>query len=96
VSAAPFYVLGKSAGGLHWVLSLEGYASKSAAERAINWQRVGQGQFDPADYWAIASWNPELCGFQVEGEEARREISEGPYTEAAWRDFMRSLGVECD
>jgi hypothetical protein len=91
-----FYVLGKSGGGLHWVLSLDGYATQSLAQRAINWQRQGQGEFDPADHWAIAQWNADLCGFVVEGETVRRELSEGPYTEAAWRDFIRGLGVECD
>lgn len=96
MSTAPqerFYVLSKASGGLAWVLNLDGYATRQEAERAINWQSVGQGQFEP---WWIARWNADLCGFVVEGETERRELSEVPYTEAAWRDFIRGLGVEVE
>ena len=89
-----FYVIGNAKNPLScWVLNLDGYATREAAQRAINWQRLGQGQFDPPGHWKITEYEPSNGFADVEG--LTYFPKRGPYTEAAWTAFLdRLLGDE--
>lgn len=75
------YVIGNAAVD-PWVLNLEP-KTQFMAERAINWQRVGQGQFDPPDYWRIVT--------KAELLELLPTMNRLPYTEEAWERFTNGL-----
>jgi hypothetical protein len=76
-------VIGDAEGERPWVLSLTGYADEYLAQRAINWQRIGQGQFDPPDYWKIVTTD-ELRALLP-------SMTRSPYTQEAWDRFTRSI-----
>lgn len=86
MSPAPFYVLGNAASATPWVLSLDGYPTLAAAEQAIRWQRVGQGQFDPPDFWQIV----ELADLR----EMVPNLSRSPYTSEAFHAFLDCIFPE--
>jgi hypothetical protein len=84
-----FYVIGNAGGTTSWVLNLDGYPTKEAAQRAINWQRQGQGQFDPPGYWKITEYEPPN-GF-VDADGYSYLPGSAPYTFAAWQAFLDRL-----
>lgn len=86
---AKVHVLGYHVGSanlLRWVLNLEPCGLGEALKK-IPWQR--QPNDDRLMGWELATWDAARCRFVVEG--APRDVSEGPYTEAAWREFTLSL-----
>lgn len=75
-----------------WCLNLEPY-TELEADRAIAWQRQGQGQFDTPGYWAKTKWNPEARSFDRDGYcvALLADMSRDPYTEQAWAAFGERL-----
>ena len=86
---AKVHVLGYSThrpGGFRWVLNLQPCSVGEALQK-IRWQR--EPRDDGMMGWELATWDAALCRFIVEGQP--RDVSEGPYTEAAWSEFTLSL-----
>lgn len=79
------YVIGNAAHA-PWLLSLDPYSSLERAERAIYWQRVGQGQFDPPEYWRTVTAR-ELA-------QILPTMDRAPYTQKAWDGFLTSFTWE--
>lgn len=65
------------------VINLDGYATCQLVQRALNWQRIGQGEHD---HYEIATRTGPDTFKNASGVEftARRS----PYTEAAWNRFL--------
>lgn len=76
------YVIGAAHTDDPWVLNLEPM-NESRAEQSIRWQRIGQGQFDPPDYWKIVT-HDELV-------QLLPTMSRSPYTEEAWDRFVQQV-----
>ncbi len=86
------YVIGAADSDMPWVLNLDGYATEQRAQDAINWQRVGQGQFDPPNYWRIVT----LRDGQLIGLDGERSYvpDRRPYTIEAWQAFTTKTGLQ--
>lgn len=78
-----FWVVGDATGNEPWLLTLEGPLTQQKAQTDIGWQRQGQGQFDPVDYWRVVS-TEELRGLLP-------RMTRSPYTEAAWSAFLERI-----
>lgn len=63
-----------------WVLSLDGYPNEARAQRAVAWQRIGQGEFER---WDIVTTD-ELRALLP-------TMDRGPYTEEAWAAFLQRM-----
>jgi hypothetical protein len=83
MALAPFWIIGDAEGATPWILNLDGYPSRSAAERAVSWQRVGQGQFDPPGYWRIIE--------PAELREIAPRLSRSPYTVEAFAGSLSEV-----
>lgn len=86
---AKYHVIGNAFGSTPWVLNLDP-RTLLECQRAIAWQRQGQGQFDPPEYWRIAEYLPSQ-GF-VDREGVAHVPGKGPYTDAAWAAFWERYG----
>lgn len=81
MSEANLYVIGNAAVS-PWVLSLDPY-TQAGAERAVTWQRRGQGQFDAPNYWRIVTID--------ELRELLPTMDRMPYTQEAWDAFVARI-----
>lgn len=70
-----------------WVLSLDGYQTVAAADRAMNWQR----QFNPETEFSLCVVRNGQLAEYIGG----RVIVPGsaPYTEATWAAFLERNGL---
>lgn len=84
---AKYHVIGNPASP--WVLNLEP-RTMAECQRAIAWQRQGQGQFDPPGYWQITEYEPSQGFVGLDGETY--VPGKGPYTDAAWAAFHERYG----
>jgi len=64
-----------------FVLRLEGFPTMALAERAVGWQRIGQGAFDR--YEICTRTGPDTFSNGRETFKAGRS----PYNEGAWEEF---------
>lgn len=90
-NSARFYVIQQFDSGTAWILTLEPCTYK-AAQCAINWQCVGQGQFD-RHTWQIATFDaPSGCFRNENGRAIAIDPDKRlPYAAAAWGAFLESL-----
>jgi hypothetical protein len=96
MSTPTYYVIGGANSDAPWPLSLSGYATPALAQRAINWQAVGQGAFDPPGYWQIAIIDPALGRCHSLDGNRTFDLSPGGWTDAAWADFCQRTGYRAD
>lgn len=83
MTLAPFWIIGSADTAAPWLLSLDGYPNEARAQQAVNWQRVGQGEFDPPTYWRIISLD--------ELRQIAPRLSLSPYTAQAFAEFVDKL-----
>lgn len=88
MSADHRWVIGSANTDFPWVLQFEPYPSEERARRAVNWQRIGQGAFDPVDYWRIVN----LAELRLMLSSLQR----GPYTEEAFNNFLATIYLSID
>ena len=84
---ANIFVLVNTGGETDMVLQLGPY-TESAADRAIAWQRIGQGEFDrqcKCRYDAASHQFVEISTGKP------RAVSQSPYTAEAWSRFMGAM-----
>jgi hypothetical protein len=79
------WVIGNAHTNDPWLLNLDPYPNQDRAQRAIYWQRIGQGQFDPPEYWKIVTTD--------ELQQLLPSMDRSPYTEEAWARFKETINV---
>lgn len=105
-----FYVLNAApANSLSWVLSLDGYPTLDACDRAISWQI--EGGFGELADWLICKFARPQNRFRVvampKSNGHRPDVppqlaactwapDRGPYTAEAWEGFCKRLGYDPD
>jgi hypothetical protein len=79
-----YWVIGAAQTDEPWLLNLDAtYKTEARAQSAINWQRIGQGQFDPPGYWKIITTD--------ELRELLPSMTRSPYTQEAWERFCNGI-----
>lgn len=91
---APFYLVGLADPDfphnyVPWVMRLEGYQNRAAAQGSINWQRRGTDR----TYWAICTRTGPDTFLTPDGRSVTVP-GPGPYVPAAWAGFLASWKAE--
>ena len=86
------YVLGNT--NPPWLLTTEP-VTMERAQRAIAWQRIGQGAFDPPDYWQICTFDKARNAF-IDDHGQDYKPNRGCYTVEAWTRICAAIGYETE
>ncbi|WP_336812793.1 hypothetical protein [Bosea sp. MMO-172] len=85
MATAQHYIICIRKDGSSWLLSLEP-KTRVEADRSVSWQCQGGAK---REEFCITTWDRETLRFVAPGKSFQPD--EGPYTEAAWRDFHGGL-----
>lgn len=88
--AKSVYVIHTQRKGDHWILTPEPGGNAQKAQRAINWQGIGQG--DERE-WSACTFNAKEDAFE-DAHGNLYKVNRGPYTEAAHERHMAAIRAD--